>query len=350
MNKKETLDVVKETAEKLDIDPVPSVMTAFMGGSPESITNIMVAQSNKKRTGEAKEENPKPEGKPVDYTEEESLLHDMLQENTGIHIMDSGGKNGRLWQRNRKITDFRVEHPVSANIYSLDDFYFSVDTFSYLANQLVRDEECEKLEDAFYRWAEEQSGSYMGLLQSWQPYEQSSMYWKNADATENTYNHETTVGTFQYTPFIYPDEEFAYYNECIIALCIHTGADVRGGYTNPRFFRVEDLASFILRASDMCADCGCTRGTGESAGYYWSWKVEKISTPPEVQKTLEGEILPSKLNELVGYNTIPNDKLPPYWELIPIEEVEDPGQYTGDYVPRCKRCGDIPTFSSPGMW
>ena len=34
-------------------------------------------------------------------TDLEGLVYDMLSTNTGVHFMDSGGDNGRHWQRNQ---------------------------------------------------------------------------------------------------------------------------------------------------------------------------------------------------------------------------------------------------------
>ena len=32
----------------------------------------------------------------------EEVIYKMLTENTGVHMCDSGGENGRHWQRNQK--------------------------------------------------------------------------------------------------------------------------------------------------------------------------------------------------------------------------------------------------------
>ncbi len=32
----------------------------------------------------------------------ETVIYKMLTENTGVHMCDSGGKNGRHWQKNQK--------------------------------------------------------------------------------------------------------------------------------------------------------------------------------------------------------------------------------------------------------
>jgi len=45
------------------------------------------------------------------YTKIQKLVYKMLTENTGVHFLDSGGTDGRMWQRNAKktIEDFANE-------------------------------------------------------------------------------------------------------------------------------------------------------------------------------------------------------------------------------------------------
>ena len=41
----------------------------------------------------------------------------MLTENTGVEMMDSGFENGRAWQRNREIEDFRKRPAIELDLY-----------------------------------------------------------------------------------------------------------------------------------------------------------------------------------------------------------------------------------------
>ena len=45
------------------------------------------------------------------FTKTQKLVYAMLTENTGTHFLDSGGTNGRRWQRNqaKTIEDFDNE-------------------------------------------------------------------------------------------------------------------------------------------------------------------------------------------------------------------------------------------------
>ena len=49
----------------------------------------------------------------------EQTIYEMLIENTGTHMLDSGGANGRNWQKNQnlKLEDFKNQPSATAEIY-----------------------------------------------------------------------------------------------------------------------------------------------------------------------------------------------------------------------------------------
>jgi hypothetical protein len=57
----------------------------------------------------------------MEYSKIERVIFGMLTENTGVALCDSGGENGRMWQKNqgKTIEDFAKE---AAVLYDLD-FY-----------------------------------------------------------------------------------------------------------------------------------------------------------------------------------------------------------------------------------
>ena len=61
------------------------------------------------------------------------VIQAMLKENTGKHFLDSGGDNGRMWQRNQNKV-FKSEPRVT-----IDDYGFTVSTFHYLSEVLELD-------------------------------------------------------------------------------------------------------------------------------------------------------------------------------------------------------------------
>ena len=74
------------------------------------------------------------------------LIYEMLTENTGRHMLDSGGAYGRNWERNQKktIQDFQNEEE---ELITFDGDYIerTVSVFHYLS-QLELDEIIEELE------------------------------------------------------------------------------------------------------------------------------------------------------------------------------------------------------------
>ena len=163
-------------------------------------------------------------------------IYSMLIENTGTHMLDSGGANGRGWQRNQKktIEDFENEQD---EVYQLDakykEIYRTVSVFHYLTNNLEVDNICEhfnNLQNAFDNW--DADADVYGV--SFQAFE----YLQNnfdieVQRTWNTYNGESDLSQIlQGANITINDEEY-------ILIQIHNGADARGGYTDAKLFKLE---------------------------------------------------------------------------------------------------------------
>ena len=164
------------------------------------------------------------------------IIYSMLIENTGTHMLDSGGANGRGWQRNQKktIEDFENEQD---EVYQLDakykEIYRTVSVFHYLTNNLEIDNICEhfnNLQNAFDNW--DADADVYGV--SFQAFE----YLQNNFDIEvqrswNTYNGESDLSQIlQGANITINDEEY-------ILIQIHNGADARGGYTDAKLFKLE---------------------------------------------------------------------------------------------------------------
>src|SRR4051812_45426705 len=116
-------------------------------------------------------------------TETERAVAEMLVENTGTHMLDSGGSSGRAWQRNQKAVgeqdpaeffknrpmgsiDFSEPHPVfyendyPRGIRPAEINYITVDVFHWMTGpDSTGSERYEYLPDedaAFVKWVEEQ--------------------------------------------------------------------------------------------------------------------------------------------------------------------------------------------------
>lgn len=174
----------------------------------------------------------------------ERLVYKMLTTNTGVHMMDSGGADGRGWQRNQKKTlaDFKNEPSVAPfdewelkDIKDSSDLSPTVSLFHHLVNSLELDDTCK----AFNRlkcadWDSEQA--YGLSLRGERFLADNDLV---VGDTWNSYNGEcnlsqTVQGANVTRSADTSNFEFPEY----ILLQVHNGADVRGGYTDAKLFKV----------------------------------------------------------------------------------------------------------------
>ena len=312
--------MISETSEKLGISPTIPVMLSVIGARPETIINSMVAQVNIKETTKAETENP-PQNKPIDYTEIESIIHDMLTENTGTHMLDSGGAYGRKWQRNRHITDFRQTHPLTVEIdkYGIE---YTIHVFPYLTEQLEHDSDCVRLENRYKHYCEK-TDQYIGYS-SIEGFVEEKL--GSSAMGENTYNRDSILSqVLQYSIFTYNGDKF-------IALQIHGGCDVRGGYTDPRFFKLGWCEDYLRFDTDINASCGCVSVYTDDL---YNWYKDADNRKPGKQFDLCGKRVK---NEPLFRDS---KELPKFWIK---EENDKTGQYTGEYQLRCKYCNELVVF------
>ena len=171
------------------------------------------------------------------YSRVEHILYNMFIEDTGIHMLDSGMSNNRHWQQNQKlkIDDFVNREMVT---YNKEYDYHSVDTFQFLYNALNVDkdtDELNKLFDEFINREENKDECYLTNIYDFL----SDLLEMEYDKIDNTYNfNETLTQDFQFGIFEYNNNEY-------VILQIHNGCDVRGGYTKPYIFKIDDGSDII---------------------------------------------------------------------------------------------------------
>ena len=171
------------------------------------------------------------------YSRVEHILYNMFIEDTGIHMLDSGMSNNRHWQQNQKlkIDDFVNREMVT---YNKEYDYHSVDTFQFLYNALNVDkdtDELNKLFDEFINREENKDECYLTNMYDFV----SELIQKDYDKIDNTYNfNETLTQDFQFGIFEYNNNDY-------VILQIHNGCDVRGGYTKPYIFKIDDGSDII---------------------------------------------------------------------------------------------------------
>ena len=182
----------------------------------------------------------------------------MLTENTGTHMLDSGGANGRAWQRNigKTVDDFRAMPSATAEIYvreyggeTVAEVLPCVNVFHLLTGgALELDDLCSEFNAMpVDDW---KSGDFYGV--SMAGAEWLEMRGFNASGESfNTYNraanHSQVLQGAELT------REGEYGEEKYLLLQIHGGADVRGGYTDAKLFKLDDHAEVY---NALAEDCG----------------------------------------------------------------------------------------------
>jgi hypothetical protein len=178
----------------------------------------------------------------------EELIFSMLTENTGTHMLDSGGTGGRMWQRNANkcLQDFADESP---EVYQYDtkynEIHRTVSVFHYLTNNLEVDDvafrfnelntnakdwdaECKEDDASLYgvsvnAWLDLVTENEVEVQRSW-----------------NTYNGESDLSQILQGANLTINEEH------YVLIQIHGGADARGGYTDAKLFKCGDYMDGMI--------------------------------------------------------------------------------------------------------
>ena len=158
----------------------------------------------------------------------EQVIYEMLTESTGTHFLDSGGATGRHWQRNQKRTleDFKKDELV---VYDSKYDEITLNIFPYL-NEFLEYDDLENLRLHKYL---NQKG-WHNDTDSVQAYFNKCLYVGYKVGHINSYNEDCLLS--QTVQIIYSGDLF---DHELIALSIHNGADVRGGYTDFKIFRAD---------------------------------------------------------------------------------------------------------------
>jgi len=285
MNNLEKAKQIKELVDKTDLPQEAKnqiVMGTVLGVKPDLIIKGAIATTDAIETKKADKQPT--ETKPTDYTTEESMIHDMLVENTGVNMLDSGGAYGRSWQKNRMINDFRQKPACKVEIHAphyyktyegkrkkMDgEILIYFDLFHYLTAYLELDEDAKKLNEAFEKFANLEENKRCGWLALMEQFAQdiAPKHGFTMAGTFNSYNYENLLSqVIQGTWLNRNNDEYDAY----IMLQIHGGCDVRGGYTAPQIFRVTDRDYFIIAQYDVNVHCQCgeCNFSSDDGGYNW---------------------------------------------------------------------------------
>lgn len=166
----------------------------------------------------------------MNATSTEQVIYEMLTENTGSHLLDSGGYYGRAWERNqgKSLNDF-ISSPEMA--FSVEYLDATKSVFHHLRERVSYDEDENA---AFHAWAKDKDDAWLALMEQYlEELEANGEIEFNRTWTVNTYNGESILS--QVLQYVYYEKD----GEGYVLLQIHGGCDVRGGYTAPRAFKAD---------------------------------------------------------------------------------------------------------------
>ena len=194
----------------------------------------------------------------------ETVLLTIAREDTGVHMCDSGGSDGRAWQRALKKTDKELFAEPEPDI-DTNSINISRNAFKYLYGFLSISENSEYFNKCFKEFAKnKEDNPYLSIMEEFgEVHNQPDNYLCDSIKATNTYNFENVLNeVFQYVIFHNS-------NEYYIILQVHRGADVRGGYSVPQVFKLEDAESFFCRLTDLSASCASESFYSDDCGYHW---------------------------------------------------------------------------------
>lgn len=218
--------------------------------------------------------------------ETNQVIIKMLKENTGTHFLDSGGAYGRHWEQNQA-REFESE-PRSVVEFNArcdgTEILVTHNLYHWLKDRLEFDGELQKKFDTYCNRPENEDKHWLQLMEEFpRLFNAGGIYGEGDPVTVNTYNGEDLLSqTIQYVFFsvkedvyfaedgdepVFLDEPSDFFPGAwhiesgdYILLQVHGGCDVRGGYTAPKCFKVDDnygeLAIFDnARAHIQCSQC-----------------------------------------------------------------------------------------------
>lgn len=219
------IDIIQDSDLPAEAKSIGSILAA-VAASNDVIIQSMVQACSSLESEKNKVEAPK---MPKGLTKTQKVIYKMLIENTGCHIMDSGGDYGRAWQQNRK-KDITQEPKIN------EDGTKSL--YHFLADHLEFDPILDQKFKQFSKRKSDQS--------DWQLMREFAELLNNSKERpicDNSFNVDNCLSqNIQYCIFF--DE-----NECTDKIIIqsHNGADIRGGYSTPRVFSIkEDFDYFLI--------------------------------------------------------------------------------------------------------
>jgi len=178
----------------------------------------------------------------------QQIIIKMLTEDTGRHMLDSGGAYGRHWERNQG-RDFDSEpHTTSEFLISTYKDKSSLDTmithniYHWLTERLDYSERIDKIFHWFCNRKSQVDLKWDQNIDNFFNYLKPSSMCDSSPTSGYTYNDQALLS--QDIVF----HQFSIDHDLVI-LQIHNGCDARGGFTNPRVFECDESLFDYCRAT-----------------------------------------------------------------------------------------------------
>lgn len=204
-----------------------------------------------------------------DYTgvTTEQIIIEMLTENTGSSLCDSGGAYGRNWERNQGKSF--ADQPTPTCRWSTwrkdgvgsgkPEMSATISLYHWMAKCLEFDPEMQKQLDEFSEREDMRDEGYLGIQEEFASHLHARDGHEKEPNTINTYNdpdHWDCSQVLQYVELYIEDA----YEPSHLIVSVHGGCDVRGGYTAPMCFRLTEEYCDALRKANV---------SSLSAGNHW---------------------------------------------------------------------------------
>lgn len=183
------------------------------------------------------------------------VIKNMMCEDTGRNLLDSGDAYGRHYEENKKNgimtgpqkVDFWTDGEKETELNPI------VPLYDFLTYNLEVDGDSERFEDEFYNYIKVNDLNPYSVYDIEETIKVIGEYSGYGDLEMiNTYNYGSILSqTIQFIMF--SDS----YDNIYVCLQIHNGCDVRGGYTLPKIFYVKNPEYFITGTTDAIISCGC---------------------------------------------------------------------------------------------
>ena len=196
------------------------------------------------------------------------LFAEACRYNSGRHFLDSGDHYGRHYEKPPISEDC---NPVSVEIWRNNDISATIETAHFLAEHYEVDHDVQA---QFEDWQGEREGDWFSLAQEF--CEEIGL---TSQARDNVYNGENDLSQV-YIWEVWTEEEnpsdWIYSENPLVTIHIHTGCDVRGGYSRPLFCRPKGEYAVAV---DHVASYRITESHYETEGLDERWQCGYSSYP-----------------------------------------------------------------------